>query len=260
MTGLGATVFGVFLFRVFLLELRGDYGFRIGGVAKLLTGPIISEIRGKCGDVVFSRNRGGMFSRRHGVRVKPWSQRQLDVRSTMQAVGLRWNATLTDEQRAAWNAYAETIAHCDQLKQACALTGQNAYARVNMVFMPFLEDWTDLPPAVAAPDDPPLVSAIVAQASPALLTVDFSVLPSVDQWFLIWTTPCLNVGVTSFGHRWCGIAGCNASDTFPFDITTWFATWRGALAAGKFIGFQLATMNVVNLTISGRVVVRAPVV
>lgn len=67
-------------------------------------------------------------------RVTPTNPRsiaQQSVRSILAALSTSWRDTLGAEQRAAWEAYADTVSETDPLGQPVRLTGLNVYIRGN---------------------------------------------------------------------------------------------------------------------------------
>jgi len=226
-------------------------GFTIRLMAKLLTGPMISEIRGKCGDVVFARNRGGMFSRAQGVRVQPWSTPQISFRTVTHTIGLRWNANLTEQQRLQWNAFAATMAKTDQLRQAAPLSGQNWWFRINVSSYIQGPGYIDEPPPNLEILPAPLITAISATATPQslLLTLDRS--PGTDEYFNIAISKPLNVGRYNFARLLPVIAYIYPLETYPHDATAEFNLYHGPLIAGKKLALFTRTCNPANGQQSG---------
>ena len=223
-------------------------------MAKILTGPIVSEIRGKIGDVVFARNRGGMFSRRQGIRVQPWSTQQQNVRTYFGQMSAAWNASLTQAQRDGWNALASTLKKNDQLGQAAPPSGQNLFARLGYPMFVYAEAYLwDAPADLSVQDTPnPTISA--ATASPQLLTVSLDVPTNPATMFIFYATRPRNVGVSYFGHGFTWFDTATDPQTWPFDVTSNYTSVIGNLLAGKKLALLVRCLNLANGALSpGRI-------
>src|ERR1035441_9072649 len=77
---------------------------------------------GKCGSIVWQRNRYGAFCYQAFVPFNPRSPAQMAVRGTFAAVSARWGE-LTEEQRIIWCAVAHKKWSKPRLYQKGRLTG-----------------------------------------------------------------------------------------------------------------------------------------
>lgn len=75
-------------------------------MASISTGPIVSEIRGKIGDTIYSRNTGGAYSKAYVVPVQPNTAIQLTRRAQMAEAIANWQA-LSDDERMLWVRLSE---------------------------------------------------------------------------------------------------------------------------------------------------------
>lgn len=96
-------------------------------------GPAISEIRGSQGGTTFSRNRHGQYTRQRSVPVNPNSERQVLARDRFNTLATRWRDTLTSDQRAAWETYANNTNWMNGVGEVTHLTGLNQYVRTNVL-------------------------------------------------------------------------------------------------------------------------------
>ena len=95
---------------------------------------LVTQMSGSVGGMTGASNRGGLYLRARGVPSNPNSSAQQDVRSRLSVVSKLWSG-ITDEQRAAWGAYAASIAWTDSLGSSITLTGQQAFNRVNTLVL-----------------------------------------------------------------------------------------------------------------------------
>jgi hypothetical protein len=143
-------------------------------MAKVTFGPLVTEARGKVGDVVFSRTRGGAISRAAPVRVDPYTTIQTDYQDIFKAGALRWNANLTDDQRKRWREFSQLYPRTDQLAQGYAPSGQCRHAGSNAVAYRYGGGFLDDPPANLDCPQPTNVEILAATETPQLLSVRMS--------------------------------------------------------------------------------------
>ncbi len=86
---------------------------------------------GSVAGVTSSRNRFGQYKRTRAIPVNPRSSRQGVIRAWLGDLSQAWR-DLTDAQRAGWADLGNSYSRTDALGQAYTLTGQQAYASVNM--------------------------------------------------------------------------------------------------------------------------------
>lgn len=95
----------------------------------------IAEMRGSIAGTVFSRNKAGAYARNRVTPVNPQSDLQTSVRSTMAALAVVWNSTLSDANRAAWEVYAASVAMTNRLGETMYLSGYNHFIRSAMTLV-----------------------------------------------------------------------------------------------------------------------------
>lgn len=220
-------------------------------MAKITTGPIIAEIRGMCGDVVFSRNRGGAFSRSKITRVDPWSSLQNDIRAYSEIVGRRWNAVLTETQRTQWRALAATLQRTDQLRQTISLTGHQVFFQRNLALYWWHSTFLDNAP----PPQPPLITTPVivttAQATPASLILTFARNPAANESFCVTCSKPQNVGRYSPGSLMGYLNFVDETNMPPVNCTANYATYRGTLVVAKKLFFTVRSLDQRTAEFSG---------
>src|SRR5690554_1269304 len=100
-------------------------------MARLLPG--IASFVGRVGGLVAQRSRAGLVLRTFRAPINPRSDAQQRARVRFSRSGASWH-TLTDSQKAAWDAYAATFyAPRDGRDPAVAYTGQQAYTGARML-------------------------------------------------------------------------------------------------------------------------------
>ncbi len=115
---------------------------------------------GKCGNMVWQRNRYGQICYPAFIPANPRTPAQQAIRGIFGAVSKRWRM-LTPEQRLAWIAAAALILSKPCLGQCGPLTGCQLFVKVNVYLAYRGLPQVDLPPlvfrcpkrAVPSPDD-----------------------------------------------------------------------------------------------------------
>ena len=95
-------------------------------------GGIVAAASGSLGGTTFSRNRGGPYARTRAIPVNPNTEWQQEVRSLMAVLTSRWLDTLTDDQRMAWDTYADAVHLPNSLGSDRNVGGLGMYVRSNL--------------------------------------------------------------------------------------------------------------------------------
>ena len=78
-------------------------------------GTLIGEASGSIASLTFSHNRGGQYVRQRTIPTNPNTVFQQAIRSLVSELTSRWQNTLTEAQRAAWDQYAVQVPLLDPL-------------------------------------------------------------------------------------------------------------------------------------------------
>jgi hypothetical protein len=100
-------------------------------MAKIQFGGGVSMASGKIGGTVYSRNKGGSYSRNWVVPTNPQSAKQSTQRNLFALKSAAWR-DLTDEQRTAWESWAGDNPILDRLGNSIVLSGAQAYSKINI--------------------------------------------------------------------------------------------------------------------------------
>jgi hypothetical protein len=92
----------------------------------------VAAVSGSVGGTTFSRNRGGPYIRVRAVPINPNTTYQAAVRALVAELTSRWLNTLTADQRAAWDTYAENVELPNPLGQNRNVGGLGMYVRSNV--------------------------------------------------------------------------------------------------------------------------------
>lgn len=98
----------------------------------LFTSPVYSQASGSIAGLVYSHNRGGMYTRARTTPTDPGSSRQMILRAAVGSLAPTWAGTLNDALRQAWRNYASNVAMVNALGETVFLSGQQHYMRCNI--------------------------------------------------------------------------------------------------------------------------------
>lgn len=160
-------------------------------MAKIKLGAIVTDIRGKLGGHVFSKNRGGAYMRTKVTPVNPATARQTFVRAIFAAISSLWSA-LTDAQRGSFAGLVEAYAKTDIFGDIKIPSGKALHQRLNQNLGVSGQAYitTCLAPiAVLSPDVSVTTYAVVADTLQFTHGTDLS-----GSKLLIYATPKLSSG------------------------------------------------------------------
>lgn len=117
---------------------------------KFRGGSVVGQASGSVAGQTFSRNRYGAYVRNRSVPVKSTTTYALNAKAYLSAASAAWGG-LTDAQRAAWAAWAQTNPIVDSFGEKQVLSGQAAYVQLNRRILQDGGTQIDLPPVGAGP-------------------------------------------------------------------------------------------------------------
>jgi hypothetical protein len=133
-----------------------------------------ADMTGRLGAVIASKNRYGTYFREGSIPVNPQTDRQSVVRNAFQFLTNRWNATLSDAERAAWNNYAAAVPIIGVNGKSQKITGFTMFIRNNVaIFTATGSIFNPGPAILSLPETDPTV-AITASAATQLISVSFN--------------------------------------------------------------------------------------
>lgn len=141
---------------------------------------IMTQASGSVGGLTASRNRGGMYFRGRAIPVNPATAAQQAVRAALTAATTRWQQTLTQGQRDAWQTYADNVLLPDALGEPRNVGGLGMYVRGNVARqragLAFVDDG---PTTFSLPTFTPVTITVDADAVTADVNVTFD---NTDAW------------------------------------------------------------------------------
>ncbi len=99
-------------------------------MAKIKFGAIVTDMRGKVGSQVFSKNRSGAYARSFKVNVLSATPAQVTTRNRLAGFSAAWRG-LTQGQRDSWNGNVEAFKHTNVFGSIINPSGFDLYVKLN---------------------------------------------------------------------------------------------------------------------------------
>lgn len=202
-------------------------------MAKFKMGPVVGDVSGALGNVVFSRNRYGPVMRVRVVPVKVVSDYTVDIHGRLATLSQAWSA-LDPENMVAWKTWAEENPITDRLGDKRVLQPSAAFIGLNMRIIGAGGTQIDVPPLDPAPGSPGELT-VVAENTPNLVTVATANAPAAGQCCQIWACVLDSAGRTYYKNRLKSVFISSAAAAGPHDITTEMVARFGELLTGAVV-------------------------
>lgn len=184
---------------------------------------------GSVGARTSSRNRSGQYVRQRAIPTQPRTPAQVAARASLADQSAAWRG-LTDPQRAAWNAFAQSFTVTNSLGTTINLTGAQCFVKVNTVNVKNGVSAVTAPPALPS-FLATTITGLTATAGTPLLSLAGAA-PAAGTLFMIYGSPQLSAGV-SFNGKYVYLATSQTFTAGAMSILTPYVARYGALIAGK---------------------------
>jgi hypothetical protein len=219
-------------------------------MAKIVLSALLTDISGKSGGTVFSKNKGGAYLKNRVVPSNPQTAKQISVRSRISALSQAWKS-LTSEQQSAWQAATPSFQYVNNVGQLRSYTAQALFMALNSSIRAANPSASLLtsPPAPAAITNvvPSGLTALVDTGLLDEFAVTFAPTVPAGHAVLVQATRGLSPGITrpsqSF-FRQIGVVA--AATTTPYNGQAAYLAEFGSPSIGqkvfvKFVTVLLAT-------------------
>jgi len=144
-------------------------------MALIKFGAGISEMRGKEGGVIYSRNAYGAYIKAKISPVNPQTQKQLGQRSLMGNIAQAWS-TLGSGDQASWDSLGAQVTRVNRFGDSTTYTGFSLFMRLNRNLSACGEDLIETAPSL--PEIPVLtLGSLTANATVPTLTIGYAPTP-----------------------------------------------------------------------------------
>lgn len=202
----------------------------------------IADLRNKLGNVVYSRNRYGAYSREYVIPIDPSTTYQDAVRASLAVQTVGWQG-LTDAQRTAWNDAIPSFLHTDVFANIIRPSGFNLYVKLNFNLNQIGFSSLTIPP-VPASTFPVRVSSATISLAGVSMSVVFAISPiPADYYAVIYATTGLSSSINYFRNKLRQTAILTDGETTPYNLYAEYVTRFGVPVLGKKIGFAIESIH-----------------
>lgn len=208
-------------------------------MSKIKFGALLVDMRGKLGGTVFSRNKGGAYSKNKVTPLNPKSSYQQAQRNALSAKAGVWR-TLTPDQRRSWIDGSVNFPQVDVFGDQYFLAGNMLYNKLNLNLEKIVEHPINICPT-------PISVGQISVSNPAFtvgaLEIDIDVVPAGFS-ALISATPCLSAGRYNYNSKLRNIGVLTAgSGGGTYDFVPEFIAKYGTPIVGQKIGFEIVLVS-----------------
>jgi len=216
---------------------------KIYKMAKIKFGNIVVDMRGKISGNVYSKNKGGAYSRVRVVPSNPQTSFQSAVRAIFTSLSQAWRG-LSATDRASWNSAVGNFSRTNNLGDKHNLSGNALYVSLNKNL-----DDVNVSPLSTAPSPeavtPVTVASAVASEGGQTVVVTMGGALDSDTAVKVFASPTLSAGISSPGTKLRQIQVAAPSAVAAISLTTAFLARMGVVGAvGSKIFYELVPVNV----------------
>lgn len=210
-------------------------------MAKVKFSDAVTDMRGKVGGNVYSRNHYGAFKRIKVTPVNPSTSRQQVVRAFLGTRSAAWRG-LTSAQQEGWRNAATNFPRTNVFGDTIQLTGSSLYVSLNQNLSNAGQaNISDAPVPAAQPDY--AVTAVTVDDSDNTSTVTASGAVPTGHTLMVMATTQMSAGRNFFKGRYRLISTVAAATASGFDINAAYVAKFGAPTAGNKIGYYFFLVN-----------------
>ncbi len=205
---------------------------------KFTPGPAIASASGSIGGTVFSRNRGGAYTRNRAIPVTSTTSQALAAKARFATESQFWQ-TLTDGERGAWDSYSLQRPITDTLGFPRHLTGHQTFIAINTRRALIGDARLTAPPIVSAPTG--LLTA-VQDGDEGLGDVDLTFTGSplgATEHLYMYAAITNSAGINYVQNLLKFIGVSAAAETSPYDNEAQIETRLGTLVVGTKLFVQV---------------------
>lgn len=218
-------------------------------MAIFIPGVAVSQVSGRVGGTIFSRNRGGQYMRngsKPSIVTTPYAQA---VKAILANFSAQWRE-LTAQQQEAWKEWATQNPFTNRLGQSRTLSGHQAFVKLNSRLSSAGGSTITMPPTGVAPEAV-IVDTITYTATPEALTVAFAASPTpANVAVQVYAYVSDSTGVSYVKNKLALVYTSTDEAQSPLDILTPVKNRFGTLSSGQKIHIGLRTIDLTSGLVS----------
>ena len=209
-------------------------------MAKIKLGAIVTDIRGKLGGHVFSKNRSGAYMRTKVTPTNPQTSYQSLVRGIFAAISSAWSS-LTDTQRLSFRDKVQQYTSTDIFGDIKVPSGKTLHHKLNQNLE--LSGQTQVS-TCPSPEEVPFANMLSATGSIANADLNVYLLGNtVGSKLMIFGTPSLSQGTKFVKNQFRLLGSIAGVDDTDFDILSIYNAKFGAFVAGANVVIGVKVIN-----------------
>lgn len=216
-------------------------------MALIKFGAFITDVRGKVGGTIFSKNKSGAYAKNRVVPSNPRTGAQQSVRGFFGSLSTQWR-NLTQNQREAWSELAGTLSFQNKVGDAVKISGialfQKLNGNLNTLGVPALTTPVALEGVTAIAIEDFTMESDGSAVTTAMQVVAVSD-PIANTQFAVFATKGLSPGISNFNNqlRLIGTFPSIADINLPDSIATDYLDKYGLPLIGNRVGIQILPVN-----------------
>lgn len=211
-------------------------------MASIKFGNFIVDAKGKINGNVYSKNKGGAYSRVRVIPANPKSVDQMAVRASFTGFSQAWRG-LTQSQRDSWNQAVGNFPRTNRIGDKHNLSGNALYNSLNRNLYDVGIAAIATAPTPASVGTVAISTAVADNSSNSLVVTLTGAVPS-NTSIKVFASPTLSAGVNSVGTKLRQIASYPAATAAALTLTTAYTTKFGAVGAtGSKIFVSIIPVN-----------------
>lgn len=208
-------------------------------MAKIKFGAFLTDMRGKVGGTIFSRNKGGAYTKNKVTPLNPQTHGQQVQRQRLSAFAQAWRE-LTDAQRTGWNEGAGDFPLVNVFGDTYTLAGNMLYNQLNLnlakIGAPAISE-------IPVPEGVGEVSLDSALVTALTLDVQMSKSIPVGQSGVFRTSTGFSAGISNFKNKLRQQEVVTSVFTDAGSILSAYEDKFGTPVVGSKIGIELVLIN-----------------
>jgi hypothetical protein len=195
-------------------------------MAKIKFGDNVVVMSGKRGGNVYSRNRGGAYSKNWVKPTNPFSIYKAAIKSFFGASSQAWR-TLTESQRVSWNSVTPNYQVIDRLGALITLSGIALFKSLNQN-LDTISETAILAPVMPAGTEVTLLTSMTADVSDNEIHIISADTVPAGMKQVIEATPPLSAGVFNANNKFRVVQVVDAAGAADIDIVTLYVARFGS--------------------------------
>lgn len=214
-------------------------------MASIKFGNIVVDMRGKISGNVYSKNKGGAYSRVRVIPTNPKSAAQATVRGFLTQLSQAWRG-LGAAAIHGWNQAVVNFQKKNRLADMHVINGNALYVSLNKNLLDVGLAAIDTPPSVVEVSPLVVSSAVADQSANTLIITLDAVVPALTS-VKVFASPAVSPGVNSIGSKLRQIGSAGSGDAAALDMTAEYNAVFGVVGSvGSKIFYKLIPVSEVN--------------